>query len=561
MDVSHSSFTILVKCHLPEECALSLNVCLPSFLPSAGLIPVSFVEVQDVTTGKALPPDRVKELIRSAVVPKVEEWKKATAAYKGNSIPLGRFDFPCESPSTSGTSQPPQSAKPFANEDQSRARSSRSPSISHSRQQSSAMAPTQSGRSQQTGSWHGRTGSASQPSAQHSREHSSSLSAHPSFASAWPSSTYPSSQSPHLPEQYDPEREPGPAGEGDGYATVEELRERYGVVVHASVESFHYEQGHFWFHLRAHFSRQTEDGEMGDDTTVLVLYRLYEDFYDFQAALMDAFPNEAGQDNARRILPAMPGPQEHVDELVCAQRVEDLSVYLAELCALPSYIRECELVYEFLGPREGDVELEGDPGGPVTGRSQQEVEGEVVEYLSRMDQAQEPELDQLMGRLSTRESYQEPSRHQRESSHASYKHDSLNSQPRAGADPRTHSYSTSSSTGLSPAYHHHLSGSSDSPRPAPAFLRIKIYQRQTDDLIAIRAPNDVRYDGLLQRVRERMGEEVMTMRYRDETGTGYATGATVPLPAPNGARLVGIDNDDDLDRWLESGSRLVLYVD
>ncbi|CAH7681013.1 hypothetical protein BY996DRAFT_4551945, partial [Phakopsora pachyrhizi] len=54
-----------------------------------GLITVSFVKVQDLLTGKALTPNQVKDLIKSVIAPKVEEWKKATATYKGNSIPLG----------------------------------------------------------------------------------------------------------------------------------------------------------------------------------------------------------------------------------------------------------------------------------------------------------------------------------------------------------------------------------------------------------------------------------------------------------------------------------------
>ncbi|KAG0145895.1 hypothetical protein CROQUDRAFT_45208 [Cronartium quercuum f. sp. fusiforme G11] len=484
-------------------------------LGGPGLIPVSFVEVQDVTTGKALAPDRVKELIRSAVVPKVEEWKKATAAYKGNSIPLGRFDFPPDSPQA----QPqPQSARPFSHQSQSQSQS-HSHTSSHSRQHSNTMSQSYHGtRSQQTGSWHGGP--------HHSRDLSGSISAHPTASAA----SWSISQSPRLSEAYEHQAEPEPEpgennqeGEGEGYATVEELRERYGVVVHASVESFHYEQGHFWFHLRAHFSRRS-DQEAEEETTVLVLYRLYEDFYDFHTALTEAFPAEAAG-TIEPVLPLIPGPEAHVDELVCATRVEELSTYLAELCDLPDYLRECELVYEFLGPREGDVELEGEPAG--LGRSQTEAEGEVVEYLSRMDTSAEPALDDLIGRLSTNDTQPTQSRHQHTPS------------------------SVSSATGAG----------GTSTGPPPAFLRIKLYQRQTDDLIAIRAPNDVRFEGLLSRVKERVGTEVRSLRFRDETGTAYASGGGGVVAGPNGARLVAIDNDADLDRWLESGVRLVLYVD
>lgn len=55
------------------------------------MIPVAFVEIKDLATGRVV--DNVEELISSGVVPKVEEWKKMTAEYKKNTIPLGRFDF------------------------------------------------------------------------------------------------------------------------------------------------------------------------------------------------------------------------------------------------------------------------------------------------------------------------------------------------------------------------------------------------------------------------------------------------------------------------------------
>ncbi|ORY83633.1 hypothetical protein BCR37DRAFT_330745, partial [Protomyces lactucae-debilis] len=60
-------------------------------LGGPGLIPVSFVEIRDLVTGKTI--TNLEELAAKAAVPKVEEWKKAAAEYKNSSIPLGRFDF------------------------------------------------------------------------------------------------------------------------------------------------------------------------------------------------------------------------------------------------------------------------------------------------------------------------------------------------------------------------------------------------------------------------------------------------------------------------------------
>ncbi|KAK9458387.1 hypothetical protein V1511DRAFT_454664, partial [Dipodascopsis uninucleata] len=59
-------------------------------LGGPGLIPVSFVEIRDMTTGR--PVENVEDAVARAGVPRVEEWKKRTAEYKASSIPLGKFE-------------------------------------------------------------------------------------------------------------------------------------------------------------------------------------------------------------------------------------------------------------------------------------------------------------------------------------------------------------------------------------------------------------------------------------------------------------------------------------
>ncbi|KAF2452764.1 hypothetical protein BDY21DRAFT_153727 [Lineolata rhizophorae] len=59
-------------------------------LGGPGLIPVSFIEIRDVTTGQ--PVADALEAVQRAGVPKVEEWKKAAAEYKNGSIPLGKLE-------------------------------------------------------------------------------------------------------------------------------------------------------------------------------------------------------------------------------------------------------------------------------------------------------------------------------------------------------------------------------------------------------------------------------------------------------------------------------------
>jgi bud emergence protein 1 len=61
-------------------------------LGGPGLIPVSFIEIRDMSSGQAVPD--AYEAVQRAGVPKVEEWKKMAADYKNSSITLGKFEVP-----------------------------------------------------------------------------------------------------------------------------------------------------------------------------------------------------------------------------------------------------------------------------------------------------------------------------------------------------------------------------------------------------------------------------------------------------------------------------------
>lgn len=58
-------------------------------LGGPGLIPVSFIEIRDMTTGVAVPD--AQDAVTRAGVPKVEDWKRMAASYKNSSIPLGKL--------------------------------------------------------------------------------------------------------------------------------------------------------------------------------------------------------------------------------------------------------------------------------------------------------------------------------------------------------------------------------------------------------------------------------------------------------------------------------------
>ncbi|BGP48475.1 bud emergence protein 1 [Rhodotorula kratochvilovae] len=465
-------------------------------LGGPGLIPVAFVEIQDMATGK--PVENVEELIRSAVVPKVEEWKKMTADYKQASIPLGRFDFAQPADSTSSSSN--------------------------------AAIPS----------------SSSAPPPQHQSVRSSYDTQH-QYAQAYHSPTG-DALSPSQNDSYDPR-----------YSYSRERRQ-YGLVTSASVESFHQEEGSFWFHLRAFFSTGAS----------LVLYRLYQDFYDFQIALMDEFPVEAGRlpgedGQAERILPMMPGPTEHEDENVCAQRVLDLSIYLADLCTLPERIRGSGLMYEFLVPRAGDVEVVpgvidyGADASPAPSQGIENQYGELVDYLDQLDngggasargsgerqgyaRGGGADVADQMGRMSLNGGRRSSEQY----SDGAYQRQSQQQQQQLGGfDER-----------YEDDYYNNQAPPSTQPARAPMgnanqnvpFIKIKIFHRNTDDLIAIRVPPTVSLGALLDKVRERLGSDVTHLRFREEGG-----GA--------GAQLVSLHDDDDLERWVRSGAKLVLYAD
>ncbi|GAA5948199.1 hypothetical protein JCM3765_001309 [Sporobolomyces pararoseus] len=469
-------------------------------LGGPGLIPVAFVEIQDMSTGK--PVENVAELIKSAVVPKVEEWKKMTADYKSASIPLGRFDFASEP-----TAPPNQ-----------------------------------------------------QPQPHHDTHNSNS----------YPSQQSPTYDSPNQNYQSQPQQQEGEdqsASYVDHRYSYSRERHQYGLVTSASVESFHQEEGSFWFHLRAFFSTGAS----------LVLYRLYQDFYEFQIALMDEFPIEAGRvpgEDGRlveRILPMMPGPTEYEDEVVCAQRVHDLSIYLADLCALPQHIRGSGLFYEFLIPRAGDVEVSvGQPGSggeesspmPGSHAGLENQYGDLVDYLDQMDPRSNSAqgqvrrsgdvADQLQGMNLNGGSHQQQYQDQR-SYQETYYPDSNPSHARDSSRDQQYQQQPSSASSV----HSNTAPLGTANQNVP-FIKIKIFHRNTDDLIAIRVPPTVSHSALLDKVRERLGSDVGNLRYREEGGLTPPPNSNSQIVMAGGARLIGLENDHDLERWVRSGARLVL---
>ncbi|KAH8977495.1 Phox homologous domain-containing protein, partial [Lactarius hatsudake] len=140
-----------------------------------------------------------------------------------------------------------------------------------------------------------------------------------------------------------------------------------GVLLSANMVSFHHEMDEYWFRLHALYQPFDPSGSSTlPPAKDLVLFRAYNDFFDFQIALLDAFPREGGREGKHpRVIPFIPGPSDHVDDSVLATRQTGLDDYLRRLCRLnrttAHYILEHHLTREFFAPKPGDIENDTDP--------------------------------------------------------------------------------------------------------------------------------------------------------------------------------------------------------
>ncbi|KAL8987098.1 MAG: hypothetical protein Q9177_003663, partial [Variospora cf. flavescens] len=87
--------------------------------------------------------------------------------------------------------------------------------------------------------------------------------------------------------------------------------------VSASVPRYCFENDKYWYIIEC----QLEDGRHWE------LSRYYQNFYDFQIALLQEFPQEADSERGNRILPYMPGPVTYVTDAISNGRRESLDDY------------------------------------------------------------------------------------------------------------------------------------------------------------------------------------------------------------------------------------------
>ncbi|KAF8211489.1 hypothetical protein K438DRAFT_46158 [Mycena galopus ATCC 62051] len=495
-----------------------------------GLIPVSFVEIHDPSTGRPIPD--VNALMDRGDLPKVEDWKRAMFNYKQNSIALGVIDSPNSRDSVANS--------PF-------------------NRQSSPAAPPDPAINIQGPSPHEQA--------------------------------YPNNMSNPPPPE-----------------TPDVLPD--GILLSANVVSFHFEMEEYWFRVDAIFQPYASAQESLPPAKSLILFRVYNDFYDFQVSLLDTFPQEAGREPPHpRLLPYMPGPAENVDDALTATRRSELDEYVISLCQLSTsgarYVLEHQVVREFLALKPGDVENTIPPRvqemDVLFGQAQSDqyddandvqdsfgqlrVEDEGSDYE---DEGYAPSPQQSInsgrhpyGQIEDRRPSGDSNslriqahtqNHQRTGSSSSLNHspyprdsraESLNARSRSPPPARWNDNGNGNGNHAppptsSPSSSHHSNSRSrsgsvanmNSPsisaaNPQTAFVKIKIFDRIADDLVAIRVHPRVTHLELMDKVQARLGGEVARLKYRDSMNNQF----------------VGLDNDHQLRAWMEGTDKHVLYAD
>jgi len=278
----------------------------------------------------------------------------------------------------------------------------------------------------------------------------------------------------------------------------------------ARIPRYCFAEEKYWFVIEA----ELEDGRQWE------LSRYYEDFYDFQIALLTEFPAEAGNTGQqKRTLPYMPGPVNYVTDAITEGRLHNLDAYVKNLLAQPPYIARCTLVKQFFAPREGDYEIDPNSNGDeyrLSGGSQPSSADSPSQGASRQSSR---------NNMNGNNGYSQGSAAPRQMGNG-----------QQGITRQASSLSQPSQTSLSPGMNQ---GSAQA---------IKVKLSFNGDLIAIRAPSDIQFRDLYDKIRERLriapGEQIQ-LSYKDE---------------PTGDKPALLSNND-LDMALSRNEKLLVYVE
>lgn len=435
-------------------------------LGGPGLIPLDFIYVfEEVPMGASganapVPVDDPRDALKKAGVPSVEEWKRMAAQYKNSSITLGKFD----GAKTSAGLQP-------------------------SMEQDMAQLSLQ------------------QPSARQSTQNGAQV--------RWRPVTSPSRTGSDVRWSQPRVEYPGDGGSGqqtmqpDPYAS--QSASQLYAPVWARIPRYCYAENKYWFVIEA----ELEGGQCWE------LSRYYQDFYDFQIALLAEFPAEAGNTGTqKRTLPYMPGPVSYVTDAITEGRLYNLDAYVKNLLNQPPHISRCDLVKLFFAPREGDYKIDATANGDEEYRLSEGSHQSSVDYAANA-----------------------ASRRSSPNNSNGYGYSGLSATPRQGGAPQHGESENRVAPGRRRA---NASAGGAQPQPQASAMKIKV--RFKGDVFAMRVSTDVQYEELYSKIRERVkavpGEQIQLF-YQDE---------------PTG-RLQNLASNNDLDLALQRNEKLTLYVE
>lgn len=374
----------------------------------------------------------------------------------------------------------------------------------------------------------------------------------------------------------------------------------------ACIPRWYFAGDKYWYVIEA----VMEDGRHWE------LSRAYQDFYDFQIALLSEFPEEAGNAGKQRTLPFMPGPVTYVTVQISHMRRESLDDYIKKLLRMSSYISRCHLVRQLFAPKEGDRPIEGG-GGDSHSDGHNDGHNDAVAGYRRLSGGSQPSsgglspngvTPQSSGSLNGAAYHSHPYSHPHNTFHShQYQQGYQPSQPALGrpggqAPRHQRQQSPSYSNGVAPsqAMHYRSPSSSDGqmhqypPKTRPEMTRqassltqvsngsqgttavnstasasvtggagnnptgamkIKVYYQ--DDLIAIRVPTDITFDQLMEKVQARL-----SLGGGGGGGDGNDRDEAVRIQYKNepSNTYESLQNDEDLFVALQRNPKLAIYV-
>ncbi|KAI1333257.1 hypothetical protein F5Y16DRAFT_393651 [Xylariaceae sp. FL0255] len=275
----------------------------------------------------------------------------------------------------------------------------------------------------------------------------------------------------------------------------------------ARIPRYCFAEDKYWFVIEATL----------EDNRHWELSRYYEDFYDFQIALLTEFPAEAGNTGTqKRTLPYMPGPVNYVTDAITEGRLHNLDMYVKNLLGQPAYISKCNLVKQFFAPREGDYEVEPNSVGD--------------DYrLSAGSRSSTDSPHDGNSRQSSRNNLNGPG------------YSGLSAAPRQTPNGQPQMIRQTSSISQP-------SQSSVSPGVTPSGPPFKVKIHFNNDTFLIRVPCDTDFQQLYEKIRERcrVRDDVqIELFYRDES---------------SGDKL-NLISDGDLNYALDHNEKLIVFAE